>query len=61
MLILSRRPGEKIILYTDEGLKIVLTALERHTGQMRIGVDAPVGVHVDREEIYIRKLEQAKS
>lgn len=60
MLILSRRPGEKIIMCTKDGVKIVLTALERHTGQIRFGIDAPAGVSIDREEIYIRKLEQAK-
>ena len=56
MLILSRRVNEELILHTDEGLKITVVICQFHGGQVRIGIDAPDHVHVDRSEIYDRKM-----
>lgn len=56
MLILSRNEGQTI--YIGDNIKV--TVLGINGKQVRIGVDAPDEVAVDREEIYIRKLKQAE-
>jgi carbon storage regulator len=48
MLVLTRRPGESIVVGED----IVVTVIEIKGGQVRIGIDAPRSVDVYREEIY---------
>ena len=48
MLVLTRRPGESIVVGQD----IVITVIEIKGGQVRIGSDAPREVDVYREEIY---------
>lgn len=48
MLVLTRRPGESIVV----GSNIVVTVIEIKGGQVRIGIDAPREVDVYREEIY---------
>lgn len=48
MLVLTRRPGESIVVGED----IVITVIEIKGGQVRIGIDAPRSVDVYREEIY---------
>lgn len=47
MLVLTRKPGEKILLGDD----IVITVLDARGDSIRIGVDAPRGVKIQREEI----------
>ncbi len=47
MLVLSRRPGESIVIG-----EVVVTIVEVRGGQVRIGIDAPRPVEVHREEIY---------
>ncbi|KZZ72441.1 carbon storage regulator [Oleiphilus sp. HI0130] len=47
MLILSRKPGEALKL----GEEITVTVLGVRGNQVRIGVDAPKDMCVDREEI----------
>lgn len=51
MLILTRRVGEMLII----GEKIQITVLSVKGPQVRIGVEAPREVPVDRKEIYLRK------
>jgi carbon storage regulator len=51
MLILTRRPHESIRI----GAKIRVTVLGFKGNQVRIGIEAPPEVSVDREEIWIRK------
>lgn len=51
MLNLSRRVGESIMIGDD----VTITVLQCRRGFVRIGVDAPRDVDVDREEIYLRK------
>lgn len=55
MLILSRYVQESIILHTDEGLKITILVTDYDRGQIKLGIDAPKGVHIDRKEIWLRK------
>lgn len=50
MLVLSRRPGEKLIL-TVGAVEIVVACLGREGGQYRIGVQAPRHVKILREEL----------
>lgn len=56
MLILTRYPGQKIMIGDD----IVVTVLNNQYGQVKIGVDAPRDLRVDREEIRER-IEQEKA
>lgn len=55
MLILTRRFEESIILWTDDGMVVSVTVLPGHGGQIRLAVDAPKNVHIDRNEIYTKK------
>ena len=47
MLVLSRKPGEKIHIGAD----VVITVLEITGTRMRLGIDAPNGVRVLRAEL----------
>jgi len=57
MLILTRRVGEKLII----GEKVTVTVLGVKGNQVRIGVDAPRDVTVNREEIHQRILKEQKA
>lgn len=48
MLVLTRRPGQSIVIGND----IVVTVLEVRGDQVRVGVSAPRSVSVHREEVY---------
>jgi len=54
MLILSRNESQSIII----GDNIKVTVLGISGKQVRIGVNAPDDVSIDREEIYIKKQKQ---
>jgi len=56
MLILTRRVGEKLII----GENVIVTVLGVKGGQVRIGINAPRDVSVNREEIYQRILKERK-
>lgn len=47
MLVLSRKPGERIVI----GDNIVVTIVKAEGNQIRVGVEAPADVSVFREEI----------
>ena len=47
MLVLSRKPGEKIVI----GDNIVLTVIEICRGKVRLGIEAPKDVKVMRDEL----------
>lgn len=48
MLILTRKPGEAIVL----GNNVRISVLEIGGGLVRLGFDAPPDVSIYREEIY---------
>lgn len=48
MLILTRKPGEKIIINDN----IILTLIDSVNGKARIGIEAPKEIDVHREEVY---------
>ncbi|SDI06592.1 carbon storage regulator CsrA [Pseudomonas panipatensis] len=50
MLILTRKPGEKLKIGDD--IEVVVLGVKGN--QVRIGVKAPADVEVHREEIYQR-------
>lgn len=51
MLVLSRKKGEKIVI----GEGVTVTVLQVKGGLVRLGVEAPDGVTVDREEVSKRR------
>lgn len=53
MLVLSRKPGEAIVI---DG-KVVVTVVEVRGGKVRLGVEAPKEVSVDRAEVHKAKKE----
>ena len=53
MLILSRRPGEALFL-TDGARRSKVVILGLKGTQVKIGIDAPMEVSVDREELLAR-------
>jgi carbon storage regulator len=61
MLILTRKPGEKIVI----GGNIFITVVEIKGNQIRVGIDAPTELKVYRLEIYeqiqAENLEAARS
>jgi carbon storage regulator len=54
MLVLTRKPGEKILLGDD----IVITVLDSRGDSVRIGIDAPRGVKIQRDEV-VRAVSEA--
>ena len=51
MLILTRRPGETIIIETPAGKQIKVTVLEVKGNQVRIGTAPPDDIAIVREEL----------
>ncbi len=48
MLVLSRKKNERIMISHD----IVITVLGIRGNKVRLGIEAPEGMLVDREEVY---------
>ena len=57
MLILSRRQGQSIRI--DERISVRVLAIRRRV--VELGIEAPLWVQVDREEIFQRKRLNGKS
>lgn len=51
MLVLTRRPAE--VIRIGENVRIVVLGVKGF--QVRIGIEAPLDIAVDREEVYQRK------
>lgn len=56
MLVLTRRLGETLVI----GDEIRITILGVSGNQIRMGIEAPKHVAVDREEIRTRKMSELK-
>jgi len=50
MLILTRKLGERITIGND----IVIASLEIKGAQVKLGIEAPKGISIHRQEIYER-------
>jgi len=57
MLIITRRPGEKLMVGDD----VVIEVMEVSGSSVRIGIAAPKSVPVYREEIYRAVQEENKA
>jgi len=57
MLVLSRKLGERIVI----GENIVVTVVGMSGDRIRLGISAPAGVPIHREEIFRRLQEQESS
>jgi carbon storage regulator len=53
MLVLSRRPGETVVINRDIEVTIVAVQGDR----VRLGINAPASVRVDRKEVHDRRME----
>jgi carbon storage regulator len=49
MLVLTRKAGEKIVI----GDNITITVLDVRGDSIRIGIDAPRGIKIQREEVLL--------
>lgn len=56
MLCLSRKPGERILI-PSLNISIMVTDI-RPGGNVRIGIDAPRGVRIVREEVEERRIKE---
>ena len=56
MLVLARNIGQKIMIGND----IIIHVLSSQGPQIRIGIEAPRDIRVDRQEVYER-IKKAKS
>ncbi|WP_426507154.1 carbon storage regulator CsrA [Dactylosporangium sp. McL0621] len=54
MLVLTRRPGESVMVGDD----VVVTVLDVRGDVVRLGIKAPRSIQVHREEVY-RELQKA--
>jgi carbon storage regulator len=57
MLVLSRKRGEQIIVDGD----IEVTIVEISGDRVRLGVNAPPSVRVDRREIHERRVKELRA
>ena len=53
MLVLTRKVGEKVLI----GDSIVITVVQIDRNKIRIGIEAPDEIPVDREEIREEKIQ----
>jgi carbon storage regulator len=57
MLILARRPGERVVI----GDEILVTVMEVSGNTVRLGIAAPQGVSIFREEIWLAVKEENRA
>jgi carbon storage regulator len=56
-LVVTRKPGERIMI---DGGRIVVAVVQVDGGRVRVGIEAPVDVVIDREELHEAKKAGAK-
>lgn len=54
MLVLTRRQGESIVIGND----VRITVVSLGPGRVKLGIEAPSHVRVDREEIHARIVQE---
>lgn len=54
MLILTRRPGEHLVIQLPDNRTIEITILGVRGNQVRIGTTAPKDINIHRSEIFDR-------
>jgi len=54
MLVLTRKPGEQIVIAGN----IRVTVVSLGQGRVKIGVEAPTDVTIDRQEIFEKRLSE---
>ena len=54
MLVLTRKPGESIVI----GNEVTVTVVELRNGQVRLGIEAPRSIEVHRKEVYEQVMAQ---
>jgi carbon storage regulator len=57
MLVINRKRDERIMI---DGGRIVITIVQTNGYQVRVGIEAPVDVVIDREELHEAKKAGAK-
>jgi carbon storage regulator len=55
MLVLTRKPGEQIVIAGNITISIVNVG----PGRVKIGIDAPADVTIDRQEVHAKKADEA--
>jgi carbon storage regulator CsrA len=55
MLILTRKPVQTLDITLEDGRRIVISVLGVAGNQVRLGVDAPKTIVVDRHEVTKKK------
>jgi carbon storage regulator len=56
MLVLSRKPGERILI----GDQVVITIVRIGPNTVRLGIDAPRDMNIVREELCAEKSEETE-
>jgi carbon storage regulator len=57
MLILARRQGERVVI----GENILVTVMEISGSTVRLGIEAPAGISIYREEIWLAVEEENRA
>jgi carbon storage regulator len=57
MLVLTRKSGERLMI----GDEVMLTVLEIGKGQVKLGIAAPPGIRVHREEVFLKVAEENRN
>jgi len=57
MLILTRRPGERVVI----GDEVLVTVMEVTGNIVRLGIEAPSGISIYREEIWLAVKEENRA
>jgi carbon storage regulator len=57
MLVLSRKPGEAVMIGGD----IEVTVLEVHGDRVKLGLCGPAAVPIRREEVYRRVMREERA
>lgn len=55
MLILTRGVGERLMIGDD----IAIVVADVRNGQVRLGIDAPAGIHILREELLQPRVKES--